>query len=333
MKGSIRTQPVGCLLCQADDPVGLFEAKDRLHGIQGTFTYVQCRRCGLVYMNPQVVPEDLGSLYPADYEAHGAAEKAGGFAIHRVQQRLRRRPGFDRLSRGLVNVKIPWPIYRTLTSESRVLDVGCGAGSFLAQVRQDRGCQVYGVDVSGAAARRAKTLHGIEVFEGALPDAPFPESSFDVITAWWSLEHMPDPLATVSRMYRLLKDGGHCFLGLPNFCSINARWFKSRWFHLDPPRHLSIWTPRTATQMLQEYGFLVKAIYFDRTPGGLLGSLQYAVFGDNIAPAHKNLLRHSNLLWISLLPWTLLVSLLGQSDIMVVHAEKKSGPTQDSANG
>ncbi len=321
----IRTQKVPCNLCSSTESTFLFDARDRLHGIAGTFTYVWCTECGLVYMNPQVVPEDTEKLYPADYAPHSKKGKGLGPKIASLYNRISKISVIGYFPKQLMNVKIAGNIYRSLNQQSRILDVGCGAGSFLNSLRTDKGCQVYGVDISEAALREAKSSFGLDIFKGTITKATFPEAHFDIITAWWYLEHISDPQTTIAKISSLLKHNGHCIIGVPNFNSFNARHFKDKWYHLDCPRHLCIWTPRAITKLLENHGLIVTKIIYDKTPWGLLGSLQYLLYGDNLNPKYRNRLRKSFLLWMLLLPWTILMSLLKKSDIIVVYARKGTG--------
>lgn len=318
----IRTEKIPCNLCGSRDSMFLFEARDRLHGIGGTFSYVRCHECGLVYMNPQVVPEETQKLYPSDYAPHSTAVKGSGAGIHSLYNRLMKTPVIAQLVRWVTNVKIINSIYSRLDQKKRILDIGCGAGAFLNRVRAEKGCEVYGVDISEAAVRAAKNSYGLDIFKGTITEAPFEDASFDVITAWWYLEHVPDPQANAVKISSLLKPNGHCIIGVPNFNSFNAKHFKDKWYHLDCPRHLCIWTPSAMKRLLEQHGLKVTKIIYDKTPWGLRGSLQYLLFGDNINPKHYNRIRQSLFLWMLLLPWSIIVSLLKKSDIIVVYAKK-----------
>ncbi|MHC4596537.1 MAG: class I SAM-dependent methyltransferase [Planctomycetota bacterium] len=321
----IRTQKVPCNLCGSRDSTFLYHASDRLHGIGGTFTYVRCKECGLVYMNPQVVGEDIEQLYPADYAPHSTTKKGTGFKARSLPNRIMKIPLIARLLKKLMNVKIAESVYRKVNQQSRILDVGCGAGSFLNTVRTDKACEVYGVDISETAVREAKSSFGLDIFKGTIAEAPLPNAYFDIITAWWYLEHIPDPHATVAVISSLLKHDGYFIVGVPNFNSLYAKHFNDKWYHLDCPRHLCIWTPQTITSLLEKHGLSVVRIIYDKTPWGLLGSLQYLLYDNNINPKYRNRLRQSSLLWILFLPWTILVSLLKRSDIMVIYARKVIG--------
>lgn len=327
----IRTQEVTCNLCNCRDSIPLLNAKDRLHGIEGTYAYVRCKECGLVYMNPQVVPEDIKKLYPTDYAPHSAAEKktdSKNGLKKRIIKRIKRSSIIELLLKKLTTVKIIDSIYAVLNEQTRILDVGCGTGAFLNGVKIDKGCQVHGVDISETAVNQAKRSFDLDIFKGDITELPLPDDYFDIITAWWYLEHIHNPHTSIKKISSLLKADGYCIIGIPNFKSFNAKAFKDKWYHLDCPRHLCIWTPDTITQLLEKHGLLTTKIIYDKTPWGLLGSLQYLFFGDNINPKHHNRMIQSFLLRVLLLPWTILTAFLKRADIMVIYAKK----TRESAS-
>jgi SAM-dependent methyltransferase len=321
----IETSEVACDLCGSSEATVLFEAIDRLHGIEGRFTYVRCEECGLVYMNPQVAPESVGLLYPESYAPHADKSRTSRSVLMTLRDGVRKIPLLGTELRRLTDARVMAPLIRRLSADARLLDVGCGSGAFLDAVRADTGCHVRGVDVSHLAVETARRLYGVDVFEGPVTEAPFSDGTFDAITAWWYLEHVAKPNEAVAAMSRLLKDGGPCVIGVPNYDSVFARRFRDKWYHLDCPRHMCIWTPKTIRRLLNQHGLAVTRIYYDRSPWGLLGSLQYRIYGDNANPKHRNRIRQSALLWLLFLPLTVMVSLLRRSDIIVVYATKTGG--------
>jgi 2-polyprenyl-3-methyl-5-hydroxy-6-metoxy-1,4-benzoquinol methylase len=321
-KSKIRTQEVPCRLCGGADADFLFEARDRLYDVEGSFRYVRCRQCGLVYMNPQVVPECVGSLYPQEYGPHADKSQSPRTGLLKLRDRIPQIPILGRAFRSMTDARAIGPVLRKLGEQKRLLDVGCGNGSFLDAMRRQTGCEIEGLDLSPGAVAQAKQLYGLDVFHGTISQAPFAAASFDVITAWWYLEHVPDPQESVREMARLLKPGGLCVIGVPNCDSFFSRIFKDKWYHLDCPRHLCLWSPATMRRLLTDHGLSVKRIAYDRTPWGLLGSLQFRIYGDNRNPRHRNRIRQSALLWLLSLPLTFVVALLRKSDIMTVIAEK-----------
>ena len=301
----IEKRDVPCNLCGANDHDFLFDAEDRLHGCEGTFTYVQCKRCGLVYMNPQISPGDAGDFYPANYGPHRIVPEKRQSGKHVFKSKSHKR-------------SFVTSICGKLKQDARLLDIGCGNGSFLNEIRTLTGCQAYGVDSSKLAAKAAGENYGLDVFTGTILESPFPNHHFDVITAWAYLEHVNNPLEVLQKISNLLKRSGSCIISIPNFKSFNARLFKEKWYHLDCPRHLYIYSPDTIKKLSDKAGLSVAAIAFDKSAGGLLRSLRYR-FGDDTIPfKQRKRLRGSSLLKKLLLPLTTLLALIKQADMMVI---------------
>jgi SAM-dependent methyltransferase len=91
--------------------------------------------------------------------------------------------------------------------KGRILDFGCAEGLFVAYAR-DQGWDAVGVETSEWAAEQGRKLHGIQIFETALEEAPIEAGTLDVVHANHVLEHVPDPVGTMRAAYRLLRRGG-----------------------------------------------------------------------------------------------------------------------------
>src|SRR5512134_1518932 len=99
-------RPVPCNLCGADDAVRLFNGKDRLLRIDDAeFPVVRCRRCGLVYLNPQPSAEELRRYYPEAYSPY--QDDDGLFAFGPVWKWLQGRMGAWRAKRSAVAGSAP----------------------------------------------------------------------------------------------------------------------------------------------------------------------------------------------------------------------------------
>ncbi|MGH7229120.1 MAG: class I SAM-dependent methyltransferase [Nitrospiraceae bacterium] len=126
----------------------------------------------------------------------------------------------------------------------RVLDVGCGDGSFLEALAR-QGWEVFGTELSESIAATAKKRLGERVRVGAMDEIGFAAASFDLVTFWHVLEHLDDPKLALAEARRLLKADGRVVVAVPNIESLQARMFKEDWFHLDVPRHRWHFSPRT----------------------------------------------------------------------------------------
>ena len=95
-----------------------------------------------------------------------------------------------------------------------ILDVGCGLGLYMRRLR-DFGEQVYGVELDGERAREAaRTLPDVAV--AAAEHLPFAAGSFDVVFSHEVLEHVADDRAAIIEAHRVLREGGHLVLFVPN---------------------------------------------------------------------------------------------------------------------
>jgi SAM-dependent methyltransferase len=95
-----------------------------------------------------------------------------------------------------------------------------------------------------------------------LEEIGLPSNGFDLVILWHVLEHVQSPRDMVREVARILKPGGTLLVAVPNFGSWEAQWSRDRWFHLDVPRHLTHFTPKTLGRMLGEAGLPITDINF-----------------------------------------------------------------------
>jgi 2-polyprenyl-3-methyl-5-hydroxy-6-metoxy-1,4-benzoquinol methylase len=99
----------------------------------------------------------------------------------------------------------------------RLLDMGSGLGFFLKAMSQYQDWDAFGCEVSPAAVRHAREHLGLQnVICSPLQDADLPRASFDIITMWDVLDHIPHPDPLISRCQALLKNDGVLFIRTPN---------------------------------------------------------------------------------------------------------------------
>ncbi|HOC56205.1 MAG TPA: class I SAM-dependent methyltransferase [Verrucomicrobiota bacterium] len=137
--------------------------------------------------------------------------------------------------------------------EGRLLDLGCGSGQWLMAMRK-LGWHVEGVDFDSRAAQAA-AKRGLAIRCGALEQQNFPDRTFDAVTMSHVIEHLPDPLGTLTECARILKPGGSLVLWTPNTASLGHRLLKQHWRGLEPPRHLHLFAPRSIHTLLTRGGF------------------------------------------------------------------------------
>ncbi len=120
-----------------------------------------------------------------------------------------------------------------------LVDVGCGPGAFLARA-QSMGYSVTGIDFNSEAVEQARSVVGDRVYNLSLEEfLDKTDHRYDVVTFFEVLEHMDNPMEFMSAVRRVLKDGGHVALSVPN----RRRWSHGiNISHVDfPPHHLTRW--------------------------------------------------------------------------------------------
>ena len=125
--------------------------------------------------------------------------------------------------------------------KGKLLDVGCGTGEFTAAA-QRHGFEVQGVEPEPSGAEMSRS-RGLDVRTTTLEESGLPERSYDVVTAFHVLEHMPDSRAFLATLARWCRPGGHVVVEVPNFGSVVRRRSGAGWVHLRPLEHLVYHSP------------------------------------------------------------------------------------------
>lgn len=201
---------------------------------QETFSVFRSQTLDLLATHPQPAPENLGKYYESDdYISHTDGKRSLFERLYHLvkqyalQQKCRLLSEFQ-------------------SHKGRLLDIGAGTGDFLAAATA-QGWTGIGVEPSDKARKIAASKQlDLKI------DTPDLESgSFDAITMWHVLEHVPDPEAQAAELKRLLKDDGVLVIAVPNFKSYDAQRYGTFWAAYDVPRHLWHFS-QTAIRMIFE---------------------------------------------------------------------------------
>ncbi len=250
--------PFECGICGGTDGEFLFSARDfNFRTTDESFSVARCTACGTAQTVPRPSDDTLGRFYPPSYYPTGGYDRA--YYRRRIQPSQRQK----------------LDIVRRFRPSGTLLDVGCGAGFFVREA-SEQGYSAEGIEFSREAVEFGMREGGVRLTEGDLLHAQFAGRSFDIVTLWHVLEHLPRPVETLKKIRAILKPGGILILAVPNFDSVQARLFRGRWYHLEVPRHLYHFTPGTLRGLLDARGFDVLAEYHqspEHNWAGILGSL------------------------------------------------------------
>jgi 2-polyprenyl-3-methyl-5-hydroxy-6-metoxy-1,4-benzoquinol methylase len=250
------TEDVVCCLCRVPGTL--------VHDV-APFGVVRCPQCQLVFISPRLRPEALQRLYDdAGYFEGGVY----GTAIsRRADSSDDGAPSAEgRLSPAML-LQRTWTAGRLSLVDrerggagagGRLLEVGAGYGLFLAAAR-NAGWTTSGVELSRTGAKHAQDTLGLDVFCGQLEDAPL-EPGFDVVCAWDTVEHVPDPLSFWRSVRSLVADDGVVLFSTPYVSSLPARLLGTRWWTLKPTEHIWHFTPRTHALLLARAGLALTRV-------------------------------------------------------------------------
>jgi SAM-dependent methyltransferase len=228
------TAPTACGHPSAETE-SLFDARDPATG--DAFRVVRCRRCDLAQTAPAPSEQELDGYYPQGY--HSTTKRYRG--------------GLDRVLSMVHRSRIR-TIERLAGGRGSVLDIGCGPGVLINQMRS-LGWRVRGTERSPSAAQQARDVFHLDVSAVDVDELVAAGATYDAVVLWHVAEHLRAPYETIRGIARLLRPGGVLLIAVPNFGSPEARIGRAGWFHLDVPRHLVHFTPATLTAILKDAGF------------------------------------------------------------------------------
>lgn len=190
------------------------------------------------------VPENLGKYYQSeDYISHTDSKRSLFEKIyHWVKQyTLSRKEAL---------------ISSYAKKKGNLLDIGAGTGDFLAYAKSKK-WEVIGIEPNQKAKELAQKK-GVSFVENT---EELSNNSFDVITMFHVLEHVPDLDKQLSELKRICKPGGFIVVAVPNFKSYDAKHYKEFWAAYDVPRHLWHFSKTAVEKLFSEKGMILQKVY------------------------------------------------------------------------
>jgi len=240
-----------CPVCSGTSISKVFSCQDYTVS-RKFFNILECANCTVRFT--QNVPDlsEIGNYYASeDYISHTDTNKG-------LKNKL-----YHAVRKFTLNQKKNLLLTTTKLSKGKILDVGCGTGSFL-EIMKSAGWETVGLEPN-ADARKQTSLKNIECYE---PDYLFnlPDKQFDVISLWHVLEHIHDLHNNIVQFKRLLKDNGLLVIAVPNYTSSDATHYDAFWAAYDVPRHLYHFSTHSMKILLEMHQLTIasiKPMWFD----------------------------------------------------------------------
>ncbi len=228
-----------CPVCGTDHFADYLQAVDHTVSHE-TFSIRKCPNCTLLITTPRPIERNLARYYESpDYISHTNAGKTIVDKIYRTTR--------------LYALKWKWSLVtRQKRNGIRVLDYGCGTGAFLKKCK-DESALITGVEPSKTARKIAQEITEAEIHDSLAKVV----GSYDVITLWHVLEHVPDLTKTLEELRLRLDENGTMFIAVPNHWSFDAKKYKHLWAGYDVPRHLWHFNPNAMNTLMKSLNMTI----------------------------------------------------------------------------
>lgn len=306
-----------CRICGNAEFRYLFDGKDRLYHLAGSFKLYRCCRCGLILIYPVLSEQDLSGFYPSNYYSY---ESSGLVTVRRTLKEkilyYLRHP-IEALNCILYSKLLGQNRDLPTGPFSRVLDIGCGEGRYLLEKRQT-GAQCFGVDISEAALERLRKIDPtISTYCGNVWGAAYPDDYFDLVNLCHVLEHVIDINRLLAEIKRALKQGGLLRIQVPNAASLSFRIFGKYWMPLDVPRHVYVFSAGNLEALFKNAGLQIVSCRTLENSFSVIGSSLYVL--NELFRRKIELMRHEHVwnnefLKLLFFPYALLVNLFRLGD-------------------
>jgi 2-polyprenyl-3-methyl-5-hydroxy-6-metoxy-1,4-benzoquinol methylase len=233
--------------------------RDRLFSAPGAWTLKRCAQpcCGLVWLDPAPLEEDLGLAYQTYYTHAEATEQQANLLFRFCKWAYWTAVRVPAVLTGLHQERQEFlKLFLGKLPPGDLLDVGCGDGLFLHRM-SGLGWRAVGIDFDEAAVTSGRARFGLDLRVGDFQQAHFDGNQFDAITMSHVIEHVPDPVACLEKCARLVRPGGRVVVSTPNSMSLGHQRFREAWRGLEPPRHLHIFSPECLGECARRAGLSV----------------------------------------------------------------------------
>ncbi|WP_374886362.1 class I SAM-dependent methyltransferase [Microseira sp. BLCC-F43] len=271
-----------CAICKNKNGNKTYVVKEMMFGFRDEFEYFECAECGCIQIKE--IPEALSKYYPDNF--YSFQEITSDSKVNSIESFLKRQRMkyliYGNKEIGILLSKILIKIYKTpmadyyewfrklqLPLESEILDVGCGSGNLLLQMRSDGFTNLTGVDPFIKSDIFYE--NGVKVLKKYLHEI---EGSFDFIMLNHAFEHMPQPLSVLKELYRIVNKNRYVLIRIPVASSFAWRKYGVNWVQIDAPRHFFLHTTKSMEILANKAGFKIADIVFDSHAFQFWGSEQ-----------------------------------------------------------
>ncbi len=278
--GQVETQATyNCRICGNGKGNTPYSVREMMFGLRDRFNYFECGNCGCLQIAE--IPADMDRYYPSDYYSYqneGEDVLVPATAKGVLKRALKKAllPGHLKGKSAMPGQTekfyqyFPWLRPGYVTSDARLLDVGCGSGKLLLQLYDAGFRNLAGVDPYIASEIRYRC--GIVIHKKDVSDI---RDTFDLVMMHHVFEHMDQPLDVLRQVHERLRPGGKLLIRIPVARSHAWETYRTDWVQLDAPRHFFLHTEQSMNILAEKSGFRIEEVVYDSWELQFYGSEQY----------------------------------------------------------
>lgn len=275
-----------CKICGTEHKHTAYKVREMMLGLRDDHNYFECDHCGCLQIAE--VPDNLQEYYPSDdYYSYEQVKSIGGIKGKLIRSRDR----FAATGQGLLgNImqqvqphdKLPSLRQTNVSLESKILDIGCGAGHLLHSMKEAGFKHILGIDPFNT-----EDVHydnGLTIINNSIHEFAKnknheknygADDGWDLVMFNHSYEHVFDQTEVLERTWNLLKPNGLCMLRIPTVSSWAWEHYRENWVQLDAPRHLFLHSTKSVEVLAEKTGFKLEEVLYDSFSFQSWGSEQY----------------------------------------------------------
>lgn len=268
-----------CRICDNKDHNTIYKVKEMMLGLRDTHNYFECANCACLQIVE--VPENIQEYYPSeDYYSYDAVKPVGGIKGKLIRNRDR----FAATGKGIIGSlmhqiqphdKLPSLQHANINLDSKILDVGCGAGHLLHSMKEAGFKNILGIDPFNT--EDIKYDNGLTIVKNSIHElaANANDEGWDLVMFNHSYEHVYDQVEVLEKTWDILKPGGICMIRIPTVTSWAWRHYSENWVQLDAPRHFFLHSIQSIHILAEKTGFKLEDVVYDSFAFQSWGSEQY----------------------------------------------------------
>ncbi len=264
---------MNCRICDNSENNKSYKIKEMMLGTEQTFNYFQCSVCECLQI--ESCPENINTFYPTDYYSYKTPSHEN-YVIKFIKSKRNYFSVFNKELLGRIlfgyfpNVELRALSNVALDKDSKILDVGCGAGLILRNLKELGFRNLYGIDpyIEKNIYYNDQLLVEKKRFEEITDE-------YDLIMFHHSLEHIWEQERTFEHLNKVLAENGRIIIRIPTVSSWAWKNFKVNWVQIDAPRHFYIHSLKSLEIISSRFGLILDKVIYDSNAFQFWGSLQY----------------------------------------------------------